>query len=147
MNVWFDLDGTLCDTPSDIDHDDAASILARCQPRLRALARVLEVMRMGHGVGIITGRGAHIAAATREQLQAWLGHQSPAVAIVHRPRLVFDWSHYVADKETQLRRHGVDVYVGDRNEDRAAALRAGAAFLWAHDFERDGLMALRKVPA
>lgn len=56
MRIWFDLDGTLCDTPDDIDHDDAQAILARCTPRPQALAHVKELLRLGHGIGIITGR-------------------------------------------------------------------------------------------
>lgn len=143
--VVLDWDGTVCDTPEDVDHDDASDLLARCQPRPAVVQRIREILGLGHDVAVVTGRGPHVAHATRAQADAWLQDLSPRLQLVHRPRLVFDWRHYVQDKERSIRDLRGDVYIGDRPEDRAAALRAGARFLWAHEFEAHGLVALRSV--
>lgn len=145
MRVFSDLDGTLCHTPAGIDYDDAAQLLAHCRPRPAAIQELVAAHRLDHDVGILTYRGAHVADTTHQQLAAWLGDVD--LVVEHRPRLLFDWAHYVPDKEAILRRHQVDVYIGDRCEDRAAALRAGARFIWDRDWEAHGLRALRLVSA
>lgn len=143
MIILFDWDGTLCETPPGIDYDDEPSLLARCSPRIRGLEHVRAAAAAGHQVGVVTARGPHVANATRAQLQAWLPDiVQSLVGVHHRPRLVFDLRHYVADKEASIRQLGGQVYVGDRDEDRAAALRAGARFLWDHQWEQHGLRLL-----
>lgn len=147
LRVFFDLDGTLCHTPEDIDHDDVRALIDRCTPREQAIAKVRELHALGHQLGIITGRGPHVRAATTAQLHAWLPEIAADIIVHHRPRLVFDWHHYIGDKEHVMRLEAVDVYVGDRAEDKAAALRAGARFVWDHTFEAHGLTGLRQVVA
>lgn len=147
MRIYADLDGTLCDTPEGVDHDSADDLLAKCKPKARALQHLLDAHSLGHDVGIVTARGHHVQHPTFQQLRAWLGDLGDVIPVYFRRRLIFDWTHYVPDKEHHLRRQRVDVYVGDRPEDRAAALRAGARFLWAHEFEQYGLTALREVTA
>ena len=145
MRIFFDVDGTLCHTRK-VDFDDPQGLLSACTPRPAALQELLAAHRLGHDVGILTYRGPHVAETTRAQLRSWLGAVAEDLVVEHRPSLAFDWSHYIPDKEAVLRRHGVDVYVGDRSEDRAAALHAGAAFIWDRDWEAHGLRALHLVP-
>ena len=145
MNICFDLDGTLCDTPSDANWEDSSDLARRCRPRPRMLQRLVEVRTMGHRVGIVTARGPHCRVDTRQQVIEWLGPLGAAMPIALRPRIDFSWEHYIDDKATALRRLRADVYVGDRAEDRAAALRAGARFLWDHQFHDHGITQLREV--
>ena len=145
MKIYFDLDGTLCDTPSDANWEDSADLARRCKPRQRMLERIVELRAMGHRVGIVTARGLHCRVDTRQQLIAWLGPLGAAMPILHRPRIDFSWEHYIDDKTAALKRERADVYVGDRSEDRAAALRAGARFLWDHQFHDHGITQLREV--
>ncbi|MHB1262064.1 MAG: HAD family hydrolase [Thermoplasmatota archaeon] len=147
MNILFDVDGTLCTTPRDVDHDDPASLLAKCLPRRRVLDRLHDLAALDHSLGVVTARGPHVADITKAQLNAWLGPLAKRLVVRHRPRLLFDWSHYVSDKQRSIKDLDGDVYVGDRAEDQAAALRAGARFLWDHEFEANGLLSLRTVLA
>lgn len=150
MIVLFDLDGTICDTPAGVDYDDPASLLALCKPRPRVLERMHDLVAMGHQLGVVTARGPHVADISKAQLNAWLGPLAKLFIVRHRPRLLFDWGHYVADKQRSIHElaAGQDaVYVGDRAEDKAAALRAGARFLWDHEFEARGLLDLRPAVA
>ncbi len=138
MIIGWDVDGTLCDTPANVDYDDEASLLAGCKPRIPMLMRVGELAACGHVMDVVTARGPGVQNATLAQLGAWL----PDVQfrhVHHRPRLVFDAKHYVQDKADSLRRLGTEIYIGDRHEDRAAALTAGARFLWHWQVEARGL--------
>ncbi|MFA5943705.1 MAG: HAD family hydrolase [Candidatus Thermoplasmatota archaeon] len=148
MNILFDLDGTLCDTPAGVDYDDPASLLGACTPRARVLERLHDLAALDHNLGVVTARGPHVSDITKAQLRRWLGPLAERLVVRHRPRLTFDWGDYVVDKQRSIRELGCDVYVGDRAEDKAAALRAGALFLWDHEFEATGLLSLRReVPA
>lgn len=145
LRIFFDLDGTLCDTPADIDHDDVRDLIDRCTPRQAALLRLRQVHALGHKVGIITGRAPYVRAATAHHLAQWLPGLHHDLVVHHRPRLAFDWRLYIEDKERLLRLEGADIYIGDRDEDQAAALRAGCRFVRASDFEAHGLTSLRTV--
>lgn len=147
MIIFFDLDGTLCDTPTGIDHEDANALLAQCKPRPRVLQRIQQLAALGHRLGIVTQRGHQVRLTTYQQLWSWLGELTDDLHVHHRTRLIFDWTFYVPDKEAALRKEHAEIYVGDRLEDKAAALRAGAVFLWAHEFEAHGLASLREVAA
>jgi phosphoglycolate phosphatase-like HAD superfamily hydrolase len=138
MNVISDLDGTLCNTPPGIDYDDPEQLLARCTPRLEVLQR-FTALHPEHRLSVVTARGRHVAHASRQQLQAWLPALGEDLRVYHRPRLLFDARHWVNDKAAQIRQLEGRVYIGDRPEDRAAALRAGARFLWDWEFEAHGL--------
>lgn len=137
MIILTDWDGTVCITPPGTNYEDVDELLARCTPRLRVIERLAAAAAAGHQVGIVTARGQHVATATRQQAAAWL----PDVELVgmrHRPRLVYDQVHYVPDKERAIRDLRGALYIGDRTEDRAAALRAGARFAWDWEWERHG---------
>lgn len=144
MRIFFDLDGTLCHTPEGTNYDDVGALVAACTPRLDVLTRVREAYELGHDLGILTARGAHVREATTRQLEAWLGPIAAELSVHHRPRLTFSWKHYVDDKQKLLELEAVDVYVGDRHEDRVAAARAGCRFLWDYELQRHGLAALRR---
>jgi phosphoglycolate phosphatase-like HAD superfamily hydrolase len=141
MIIALDLDGTLCNTPEGINYEDEAEILARCTPRYGVIARVLELHALGHDLAVVTARGPQVANATKRQLRDWLGDLN--LVVRHRPRIDFSWQHYVADKEEQFRKLGADICIGDRPEDKAAALRANAHFLWDWEFETHGIVQLR----
>lgn len=142
MIVGLDWDGTCSHTPHGIDMDDAQALLAHCRPNQAVLDRCVELSLGGHELVVITARGPHVAHATAAQVDEWIHEAGGQVRhIRHRPRLLFDMSHYVPDKEASLRELGVEIYIGDRREDRAAALRAGARFLWPHQLVEHGLAA------
>lgn len=145
MIIVFDLDGTLCDTPEGTDYDDVADLLAKCRPRAAVLERVRELARLGHDLAVVTARGPHVAAATKQQLHQWLA--GVELVVRHRPRLDFGWQHYVSDKEAQYRQLGAHITVGDRAEDKAAGLRAGCRFVWDWEFETHGIVTMRPSAA
>lgn len=140
MIVGLDWDGTVCETPRDVDVDDVEDLLAKCRPRPRMIERIAELHAGGHVLDVVTARGPHVRPATELQIAEWLTPLGVQLRSVHhRPRLVFDYSDYVPDKTHRLRQLKTDVYVGDRAEDMAAALRAGARFLWFNELEENGL--------
>lgn len=143
MLIGLDWDGTVCQVPVGTDMDNATQLLAVCTPRPGVVRRIREAAGLGHTFCVVTARGPHTAQATRAQLDAWLPDLSPHIQVRHRPRLVWDYRDWIPDKQRSLRDLKVDVYVGDHNEDRAAALRAGCRFLWDHEFELHGLVSLR----
>lgn len=137
--VGFDIDGTLCTTPADIDHDDGDDLLRRCQP-IPAAVRAAQALRaMGHPIVLITARSPLLRAVTEQQARAWLGFD---VEVAMRSRSVWDARRMAPDKAAAIQQHGACLLIDDRPEGRDAARLAGVRFVWAHDLHRFGLNAI-----
>jgi phosphoglycolate phosphatase-like HAD superfamily hydrolase len=127
--IAFDVDGTLCDVERPIDYDDPESVRQRTtlRPWTAELVRALEV-REDVKLGIVTGRTQRIRPVTRDQIQ--FAGIRPSY-ILHQP----EWNGYTAMTEWKaeaLEFTRADVYVGDHEADRQAAIEAGIPFVDVH---------------
>jgi phosphoglycolate phosphatase-like HAD superfamily hydrolase len=124
--IAFDVDGTLCRSNEPVDYDDPNSVRQRTTLRPWTVDLVRDLNeREDVKLAIITGRTPPIRPVTKAQIQA--AGISPCY-ILHQP----EWNGYPAMRDWKaqaLLDVGADVYVGDHEADRQAAIDAGIPFL------------------
>lgn len=143
MKIGFDFDGTLATWPlgSRRNYNDAFYAMTHAAAILGTVKWMKAVMRRGHRVVVITGRGT----AHRGPLRYWLFQfTGQFVDVVARPNHVgLDVVAQAAWKAQVLSELAVNVYVGDNHRiDKEAARLAGVRFLDAKAFRNGALPAL-----
>lgn len=148
MLIGFDFDGTLAVWPRGvrIDYDNPQWAMAQAAAVLGTIRWMKAVIKRGHDVVVITGRGAIHQGPLRYWLFQFTGH---FIDVVTRPTAVgLNSAEQAAWKAKVVRELGVCMYVGDNHRiDKAAAKIAGVRFLDAKTFRNGTLPALPMILA
>ena len=137
MRIGFDFDGTLAVWPrgSTPRYDDPEWSLANAAAVLAAVKWLKLVLKLGHDVVIVTGRGEDHVDALRYWLLCFTGQR---LRVIARPAAVsLSCDAQAAWKAGVLTELGVSAYVGDNHRiDAVAARIAGCGFIDAACFLR-----------
>lgn len=128
--IAFDIDGTLLENVEEPDWLSEADLRQKCTPRPGAMGAVQDLLRGGVDVRIVTNRDQRVMGGTMLSLHGFTYIPLPPLTAYFRP----EWMHWGSAREYKtavLRGLGRGVYVGDREDDRAAAEAAGWAFVHA----------------